>query len=114
MRQMQQTLNETEQALGGNLIRHAVTTFGATQGAEGGSRNDDELGSMLVELVPSGRRDVGNPEFMREWRSRMALSAGLDGLNMNERQAGPAGRVVNVRVTGDNADNLKPAADEVA
>ncbi|MGB2108439.1 MAG: efflux RND transporter permease subunit [Marinobacter vinifirmus] len=114
MRQMQQTLNETEQALGGNLIRHAVTTFGATQGAEGSSRNDDELGSMLVELVPSDRRDVRNPEFMREWRSRMALPAGLDALNINERQAGPPGRDVNVRLTGDNAENLKRAADEVA
>jgi len=114
VRQMQQSLNETEQALGGNLIRHAVTTFGATQGAEGSSRNDDELGSMLVELLPSDQRDVRNPEFMREWRSRLALPAGLDALNINERQAGPPGRDVNVRLTGDNAESLKRAADEVA
>ncbi|QFS85459.1 MULTISPECIES: efflux RND transporter permease subunit [unclassified Marinobacter] len=114
MREMQRTLNETEQALGGNLILHAVTTYGATQGAEGSSRNDDELGSMLVELVPSDRRDVRNPEFIEQWRQRLPLPAGLDSLNISERQAGPPGRDVNIRLTGESADNLKRAADEVA
>jgi len=114
MREMQRALNETEQALGGNLILHAVTTYGATQGAEGSSRNDDELGSMLVELVPSDRRDVRNPEFIEQWRKRLPLPAGLDSLNISERQSGPPGRDVNIRLTGDSADNLKRAADEVA
>ena len=114
MREMQRTLNETERALGGNLILHAVTTYGATQGAEGSSRNDDELGSMLVELVPSDRRDVRNPEFIEQWRKRLSLPAGLDSLNISERQSGPPGRDVNIRLTGDSADNLKRAADEVA
>ena len=114
MREMQRTLNDTEQALGGDLILHAVTTYGATQGAEGSSRNDDELGSMLVELVPSDRRDVRNPEFIEQWRQRLSLPAGLDSLNISERQAGPPGRDVNVRLTGGSADSLKRAADEVA
>jgi multidrug efflux pump subunit AcrB len=114
MRDMQRTLNETEQALGGDLILHAVTTYGATQGAEGSSRNDDELGSMLVELVPSDRRDVRNPEFIEQWRQRLSLPAGLDSLNISERQAGPPGRDVNIRLTGDSAENLKRAAEEVA
>jgi multidrug efflux pump subunit AcrB len=100
--------------LGGGLIRHAVTTFGATQGAEGSSRNDDELGSMLVELVPSDQRSVRNTRFMAEWRERMNLLAGLDSLNINERQSGPPGRDVNVRLTGDNAEELKRAADELS
>jgi len=114
MREMQRTLNDTEQALGGDLILHAVTTYGATQDAEGSSRNDDELGSMLVELVPSDRRDVRNPEFIEQWRQRLSLPAGLDSLNISERQAGPPGRDVNVRLTGGSADSLKRAADEVA
>ena len=114
IREMQRSLTETEGALGGDLVLHAVTTYGATQGAEGSSRNDDELGSMLVELVPSDSRSVRNAEFIREWRSRMTLPAGLDALNINERQAGPPGRDVNVRLTGDDAEALKRAADEVA
>ncbi|MBJ6136165.1 efflux RND transporter permease subunit [Marinobacter litoralis] len=114
MREMQETLAKTEAALGGGLIQHAVTTYGATLGAEGSSRSGDELGSMLVELVPSDRRSVRNPEFIREWRSRLNLPAGLDALNINERQAGPPGRDVNIRLTGNNANDLKTAADELA
>ncbi|PPK53237.1 efflux RND transporter permease subunit [Marinobacter persicus] len=114
MEQMQRSLNETERALGGDLIRHAVTTYGATQGAEASSRNGDELGSMLVELVPSDQRSVRNARFMAEWRERMNLPAGLDTLNINERQSGPPGRDVNVRLTGDNAEELKRAAGELS
>ncbi|PSF13340.1 acriflavin resistance protein [Marinobacter fuscus] len=110
---MQQALNDTEQALGGDLVKHAVTTYGATQGAEGSSRNDDGLGSMLVELVPSDRRAVRNAEFIREWRARLSLPAGLDSLNITERQAGPPGRDVNVRLTGTEARALKTAAAEL-
>ncbi|QBM18443.1 multidrug/solvent efflux pump membrane transporter MepB [Marinobacter sp. JH2] len=111
---MQQSLAETDKALGGGLILNAVTTYGATLGAEGSSRNDDELGAMLVELVPSDQRSVRNPDFIREWRSRLNLPAGLDALNITERQAGPPGRDVNVRLTGNNAPDLKKAADELA
>lgn len=111
--QMQTTLNETEEALGGDFILHAVTTRGATQGAEGSSRSGDELGSMMIELVPSDRRSVRNPEFITEWRSRLETPAGLDNLTISERQAGPPGRDVNVRLTGENAERLKQAADEL-
>ena len=114
LRHLQDTLNETEQALGGDLILHAVTTQGATRGAGGSSRNGDELGSMLVELVPSDRRSVRNPEFIQAWRSRIQLPAGIDNLTISERQAGPPGRDVNVRLTGDDAEKLKRAADELA
>lgn len=114
LQQMQQALNDTEQAFGGDLILHAVTTQGATQGAEGTSRNGDELGSMLVELRPSDQRSVRNPEFIQAWRSRLSLPAGIDNLTISERQTGPPGRDVNVRLTGEDAERLKRAADELA
>ncbi|MDO6443308.1 efflux RND transporter permease subunit [Marinobacter sp. 2_MG-2023] len=114
MTDMQKTLNDTEAALGGNLILHAVTMEGATLGAEGSSRTGDELGSIMIELVPSDQRPVRNPEFINEWRSRLILPAGLDNLAISERQAGPPGSDVNVRLTGDDAENLKFAADELA
>ncbi|MGM0768041.1 MAG: efflux RND transporter permease subunit [Pseudomonadota bacterium] len=111
---MQRSLNETEEALGGDLILHAVTTRGSTLGAEGASRAGDELGSMMVELVPSDRRDVRNPDFITEWRDRLTLPAGLDSLNISERQSGPPGRDINVRLTGESATDLKRAAESLA
>ncbi|MFT7336927.1 MAG: multidrug efflux pump subunit AcrB [Marinobacter maritimus] len=111
---MQKALNDAESALGGNLVLHAVTTEGSTLGAGGSSRAGDELGSIMIELVPSDQRPVRNPEFIREWRSRLTLPAGLDNLAISERQAGPPGRDVNVRLTGDNSEKLKFAAEELA
>lgn len=111
---MEQALNETEDALGGDLILHAMTSHGSTRGAPGTSRSGDELGSMMIELVPSDRRDVRNPDFIQEWKNRLALPAGLDNLNISERQSGPPGRDVNVRLTGDSAIDLKRAAESLA
>ncbi|MBL3558657.1 MULTISPECIES: efflux RND transporter permease subunit [Marinobacter] len=108
---MQQALNETEEALGGDLILHAVANHGTSQGAEGTTRTGDELGSIMVELVPSDRRSVRNPEFIMAWRDRLNRPAGLDNLTISERQSGPPGKDVNVRLTGENAIDLKTAAE---
>lgn len=67
----------------------------------------------MIELVPSDKRQVRNPDFIAEWRSRLQLPAGLDNLTITERQAGPPGSDVNVRLTGDNSENLKLAAEEL-
>ncbi len=111
---MRRSLNETEEALGGDLIRHAITREGATLGSGGRSRTGEELGAMFIELAPSDQRLVRNPEFINEWRSRLALPAGLDNLSISERQAGPPGRDVNVRLTGDDAESLKAAAEALS
>ena len=108
---MQQALNETEEALGGDLILHAVANHGTSQGAEGTTRTGDELGSIMVELVPSDRRSVRNPEFITAWRDRLNRPAGLDNLTISERQSGPPGKDVNVRLTGESAIDLKAAAE---
>ncbi|PXX92468.1 acriflavin resistance protein [Marinobacter vulgaris] len=109
--EMQQALNETEEDLGGDLILHAVANHGTTQGAEGTTRTGDELGSIMVELVPSDRRPVRNPEFITAWRDRLSRPAGLDNLTISERQSGPPGKDVNVRLTGESALDLKKAAE---
>jgi multidrug efflux pump subunit AcrB len=114
LQDMRQGLAETEEALGGDLVLHAVTQKGATLGAGGRSRTGEELGSMFIELVPSDRRSVRNPQFINEWRSRLSLPAGLDNLSISERQAGPPGRDVNVRLTGDDAEALKAAAEALS
>ncbi|MFN2361904.1 MAG: efflux RND transporter permease subunit [Marinobacter sp.] len=111
--EMQRKLNDTEEALGGELILHAVANHGTTQGAEGTTRTGDELGSIMVELVPSDRRGVRNPEFISAWRDRLSGPAGLDNLSISERQSGPPGKDVNVRLTGENAVDLKQAAESL-
>ncbi|MCH8497510.1 MAG: efflux RND transporter permease subunit [Marinobacter sp.] len=111
---MQQTLNDTEAELGGGLVLHAITYHGSSLSPGLSVRRGDEVGSILVELVPSDRRNVRNPEFIKAWRDRLQLPAAIDSLNIAERQAGPPGRDINVRLLGDDAVSLKQAAEVLA
>ncbi|MDX1456960.1 MAG: efflux RND transporter permease subunit [Marinobacter sp.] len=111
--EMERSLNETEVALGGELILHAVTSHGKTLSAEAGSRTGDEVGAMMVELVPSDQRAVRNPEFITAWRDRLTLPAGLENLAIDERRAGPPGKDINIRLTGESAEALRRAADDL-
>ncbi|MDW7746450.1 efflux RND transporter permease subunit [Halomonas sp.] len=111
---LQAALEETEQALGGSLVQHAVTRHGATLASGMQARSGDNLGSMMVELTPSDDRDVRNAEFIRAWRSRLAEPAGLENLTISERAAGPPGKDVNIRLTGEEAGALKAAAESLS
>ncbi|SFR62472.1 Multidrug efflux pump subunit AcrB [Marinobacter daqiaonensis] len=111
---LQETLNQTNDALGGELILHAVTSHGSTQGAGGSARSGDDVGSIMIELADPDDRDVRNTQFVRAWRERIRLPAGMENLTITEREAGPPGRDVNVRLTGADAATLKRAAESLA
>ncbi|QTF91794.1 efflux RND transporter permease subunit [Halomonas sp. BM-2019] len=111
---LQATLEETDRELGGGLVKLAVSRYGTT--LEGGSpgRSADEVGSLMIELISPDDREVRNAAFIRAWRERIALPAGLDALSITERAAGPPGRDINVRLTGEDALALRLAADTLA
>ncbi|SES89189.1 efflux RND transporter permease subunit [Marinobacter segnicrescens] len=111
---LEETLNETEEALGGNLILHAVTTHGSAQSGDGSARSGDDVGSMMLELVDPDDRTVRNARFVRAWRERIQLPPGMENLTITERQAGPPGRDVNVRLTGADTISLKRAAESLS
>ena len=111
---MVDALDDTEQALGGDLVKHAVVRIGSTLAVDGSGRTGDNVGSILVELVPSDQRDVRNLAFIRAWRERLTERPGLDTLTIVEQTSGPPGKDVNVRLTGESAEELKRAAESLA
>ena len=114
MRHLEQTLGETEQALGGELILTALTREGEVIGDDGVARQGDNLGSILVELVSPDHRDVRNLAFIREWQSRIQTPPGVDRINITEQQSGPPGKDVDIRLTGADPQQLKEAADALS
>ncbi|WP_431023341.1 efflux RND transporter permease subunit [Halomonas sp. H5] len=110
---LEATLEETEAALGGGLVRTRVTRYGASLGAGGTGRRADELGSIMIELISPDDREVRNSELIRAWRQRITLPAGLEALTISERAAGPPGRDVEVRLVGEEATALRAAADRL-
>ena len=110
---LEQTLNQTENELGGDLILTAITRRGEIIGAAGMGRRGDQLGSLLIELTSPDHRDVRNQTFIRAWQDNIEMPPGIDRLTVSERVAGPPGKDVNVRLTGEDPIRLKAAADAV-
>jgi multidrug efflux pump subunit AcrB len=107
---MEEALYETERDLDeGALVRLVLANHGAKTGARGGAAAD-QLGSLRIELVEPDQREVRNTAFIRAWRERIDLPAGLETLNITAREAGPPGRDLTIRLTGDDAERLKAAA----
>ena len=117
LERVEQAARDTDAALGGGLIEVATTHHGAIGGADGmGGQRGDHFGTVIVELVEPDARDVGNPEFIREWRSHIRLPAGIELFTVVERRPGPPGRDIDIRLTGPGieTDRLKAAALELA
>ncbi|MBL4835408.1 MAG: efflux RND transporter permease subunit [Pseudomonas sp.] len=111
---LQESLNATEQAFDTRMIENAIVRRGEAIGSSGAGRTGDQLGSILVELVSPDHREVRNSEFIRAWRERIRMPAGIDQLVITERTSGPPGKDINVRLTGDSPAQLKQAAEAVA
>jgi multidrug efflux pump subunit AcrB len=112
---LEQTLYETESALGGNLIVAAETIQGRSTVAGGSASNrGSQFGSMLVELTPSDQREVRLGQFIAAWSERVQRPAGLESFSIFPRVGGPPGRDVEVRLTGDDAEAMKAAALELS
>ena len=110
---LNQTLWETEQALDqGKLVNLAISLHGSLAAGGGASAAvADQLGALKVELVPPDRRNVRNRDFIKAWRARLDLPAGLEGFSITSRRAGPPGRDLTVRLTGGaGTEQLKNAA----
>jgi len=108
-------LDAAERELGGGLVEAAVARLGATVALEGGSgAKGDQLASILVELRPSEQREVRNEAFLAAWRRQVAMPAGLESLVISARRAGPPGRDLTVRLTGEDPSRLKAAALDLA
>ncbi len=116
--ELERALADAEQALTGGegaLIEFTLATIGVNVGL-GPTANPvtgDHAGGLTVELVGTEQRDITAAEVMREWRERARLLPGLVGFTVRPAQAGPPGRDVDVRLTGDDIQALKQAAAEV-
>lgn len=110
LRELERSLAQTEQDLGGGLVKIAVSRLGGSGGASSSVARGDQLLSVMVELVPSDQRSVRNDQFLAAWRERSVPAPGLESLSFKPRQSGPQGRDLTIRLTGDDADVLKAAA----
>lgn len=109
LQHLEQTLHETEASFDqGRLVNLAIAIHGAKGGEGAGSA--DQLGALRVELIEPDLRKVRNETFIRAWRERITLPAGLESFTITSRRVGPPGRDLTIRLYGAGADTLKAAA----
>jgi len=116
--ELEHALAEAEDALTGGeggLIEFTLATVGVNVGLgpDANPVTGDHAGGLTVELVGAEERDITAAEVMQEWRERARLLPGIVAFTVRPAQAGPPGRDVDVRLTGDNIQALKDAAAEV-
>ena len=112
--ELNRSLDETETALGGDLVVLDVTRLGsASTAGRGSAQTAERFGSIQVEMTSPDARDVRNKTFMREWQERITLPAGIETFTLSESRAGPPGNDIDVRLTGASAEVLKQAGQEV-
>ena len=116
MSRLESALQETEASFGADLVRMALVRLGSVQHDEGraSGENGDQYAQLFVELQEPDHREVRNPEILNAWRERVPVAPGIESLTILERRGGPPGRDVDVRLTGNNADDNKAAAIQLS
>lgn len=107
--------NDELAATEGKVVLIHVASIGATVGPRdgGGGADGDNVGGIVVELAPSDERNVRTSDFVAAWREKVKALPGLETMTILPAQGGPPGRPVDVRLSGDDLEALKAAANEV-
>ena len=108
---LERSLIETDEEYGGGVLRTHVVHIGQTVASDPASiRMGDQFGAIMVELTSPESRTVRNREFLRAWEARTPPAPGLENLTIREREGGPPGSAIDIRLTGTTPDQLKRAA----
>ncbi len=111
---LEETLYITNEELGGHLVLTSIMHHGAASGFPnpGGAQNKsgDEYGTLMVEVYTGPDREISNDTFIQHWRDKVELPAGLEQLLIAQPEAGPPGKPIEIKLTGNDAPVLKEAS----
>ncbi|MEH6577984.1 MAG: efflux RND transporter permease subunit [Amphritea sp.] len=115
LQHLDSTLHQTETELGGDLVIMALQQHRKTNSSRtsGRSSTGDEFGSLYVQLSPNDSRSISNSELIRSWRKKIQIPAGMEKFSIDLDRSGPAGKPIDVKLTGSDVDTLKAASLQV-
>jgi multidrug efflux pump subunit AcrB len=98
----------------GGLVTMRLGKIGNTSGGTGGEdERGDHVASMAVELQPSDNREVRTEEVIEAWRKELQELPVVETLTIRPAMAGPPGREVDIRLSGQDIEVLKMAARQI-
>jgi multidrug efflux pump subunit AcrB len=96
----------------GQYILNAVVTYHGRSFFGLGREVSPELGAVRIDLV-SGQRPISNAEFIQRWRDNIKMPPGINRFAMTQREAGPSGKPIALRLIGSDINALKEASLEL-
>jgi multidrug efflux pump subunit AcrB len=109
---LEQTLRETQASYDEVVVDTAYVSHGASSG-RGRAITGERVGSIYVELTAPDSRRVQNNEFVRDWRQRVQVPAGVESFTLAARRSGPHSKDLEIRLMGGDPHRLKQAALEL-
>jgi len=113
---LEKTLDQADKQLGGGMVKIAIAQHRTANfsRSSGNSSSGDEVGSLYVELTPIESRTLSNQDLIKQWRQYIVVPAGIEAFSIDVSRAGPSGKPIEVKLTGQDSTTLKQAADEIA
>ena len=99
-----------QQPDGQPLVQKVVTKFNENATA---NESGAHVATMTVDLLDSETRTSRIDDVIAMWRGETGELADVIAVKFTESQAGPAGLAFDIRLTGDDLDELKAAALEL-
>ena len=99
-----------DQPGGRNLVRNTGVQY---------NRNDDahesgaHIATVIVDLLQSEIRNARLDDVLARWRSRVGDIPDVISLTFGENQFGPGGRPIDMRLLGEDLEELKAASTEL-
>jgi multidrug efflux pump subunit AcrB len=98
------TLNKKESE---SLVKHVQLSYGVHADAP---ENGTHLATLSLDLLNTEKRNTKMAEFTRLWRENSGDLPNVISVQFREPKMGPAGRAIEIRLSGDNLNQLSKAS----
>ncbi|WFB34781.1 efflux RND transporter permease subunit [Kiritimatiellota bacterium B12222] len=77
------------------------------------SATAENIGSVQIILTESTDRDLGSEEIMTLWENEIGFIAGAEAVSVEELNAGPPGKPIDVRIKGSDLEEMRAVSEEL-
>jgi multidrug efflux pump subunit AcrB len=110
---VEDALYEVEEESGEALVKLVISRYGTLEGDGEARMSGDHFGALRVELVDPDKRVTRNRDILKAWRQKLPRQPGIESLALLEPRAGPPGSDIDLRISGENINQVKLAASAV-
>ena len=108
------SLEKTNKALSQNETAPLVKNIQLSYGVHGDvPENGPHLATLSIDLLNTEKRDTKMSELIQLWKDNSGILPNVLSIQYKEPRAGPAGRAIHIRLSGQDMDELSRASWDV-